>query len=128
MTQPTEKEINDALYGETKRKSKYGVDLSDKGKEARTADNILFDSIREKDRYLQLKMLVRAGTIRNLERQFVFSIDFRNTCIGTYKADFCYMSLDGKLVVEDVKGARTPLYKFKKKCVEALYGIRILET
>lgn len=29
--------------------------------------------------------------------------------------------------VEDVKGIKTDLYKWKKKCVEAQYGIKIIE-
>jgi hypothetical protein len=30
-------------------------------------------------------------------------------------------------VVEDVKGFRTPLYRLKKKLIEAQYGIAIIE-
>jgi hypothetical protein len=35
---------------------------------------------------------------------------------------------DWRDVVEDVKGLPTPVYKLKKKLVEAQYGIQIRET
>jgi hypothetical protein len=48
--------------------------------------------------------------------------------VGHYVADFRYRSgPQGLLVVEDVKGVRTALYRWKKKHVEAQYGIQITE-
>ena len=47
--------------------------------------------------------------------------------VGFYKADFRYMQ-DGELIVEDVKGMKTPIYNLKKKMIKAIYGIEILET
>jgi hypothetical protein len=44
-----------------------------------------------------------------------------------YIADFVYQE-DGKLVVEDVKGHRTEVYKLKKKLMLWVHGIRIKET
>ncbi len=46
INNPTEAELNEALYGEKKRTSKYGV----APKADRTADNITFDSKREMER------------------------------------------------------------------------------
>jgi hypothetical protein len=40
------------------------------------------------------------------------------TKVFTYKADFSYFT-DKERVVEDVKGFKTPVYKLKKKLVEA---------
>lgn len=34
----------------------------------------------------------------------------------------------GARIVEDVKGFKTPVYRLKKKLVEALYGIQIREV
>ena len=33
----------------------------------------------------------------------------------------------GEIIVEDVKGMKTPVYQLKKKIVEALYGLQISE-
>jgi len=47
----------------------------------------------------------------------------------TYKADFVYFDkLANELIVEDVKGFRTPLYKLKKKLIEQQHKIKITET
>lgn len=58
------------------------------------------------------------------------------TKIGTYRADFSYWeppisdptTTKHTHVVEDVKGFKTPLYRWKKKHVEAQYGIEIREV
>ena len=45
-----------------------------------------------------------------------------------YRADFAYTLRDGREVVEDVKGVRTPEYKIKKKLMLWIHGIEIKET
>ena len=47
--------------------------------------------------------------------------------IGTYVADFVYLE-DGARVVEDVKGMKTDMYRWKKKHLLAEYGVQIKET
>ena len=47
--------------------------------------------------------------------------------IGHYVADFEYLEGDVR-IVEDVKGMKTPLYRWKKKHFEAQYGLKIRET
>lgn len=44
-----------------------------------------------------------------------------------YIADFVYRQ-DGKTIVEDCKGMRTPEYKIKRKLMLWRYNIKILET
>ena len=51
----------------------------------------------------------------------------RGQVIGRYRADFAYQTTDGT-IIEDVKGVRTALYTWKKKHVEAEYGVRIVEV
>lgn len=90
-----------------------------------------FDSKAEARRYLKLKALEKAGRIGYLVRQPVFVIhasDDAETPVASYRADFSYDAGDGKITVEDVKGIATPLYRLKKKLVEAEYGVRILEV
>lgn len=101
-------------------------------------DGITFDSAAEARRYGELKLMQAAGEIAGLELQPSFRIDVNGQHICTYKADFRYLDgavlmTDGangytKTVYEDVKGMRTPVYRLKKKLVEALYGIEIIEV
>lgn len=49
---------------------------------------------------------------------------FRKVC---YIADYTYIE-DGKLVVEDKKGYKTPEYTIKKKLMYQVHGILIKET
>ena len=48
--------------------------------------------------------------------------------IGKYIADFEFYLPNGTRVVEDAKGVRTALYRWKKRHVEAQYGITIVEV
>ncbi len=90
-----------------------------------TVDGHEFPSKAEADRYCQLKLLVRASTIRDLELQPKFPLLAPNgTEIGEYWADFAYTErlrgIDLE-VVEDVKGMVLPLYKLKLKLFRELY-------
>lgn len=92
-------------------------------------DGVRFASQKEGRRYTELKALLAAGKIADLELQPPFPVIVSGVRVCVYKADFTYMDLTtGKQKVEDAKGFRTPLYKLKKKLVEALYGITILEV
>lgn len=107
----------------TRKYNKYRVsDPKD-----RTTDGIVFDSKKEMVRYLNLKLLERAGEIKNLELQKKFDVNINGHKVFTYHADFTY-SEGGQLVIEDVKGVKTPLYRLKAKCIFAAYGIKIRET
>ena len=110
------------------RGNKFGVAT----KEDRTYKGIVFDSKKEMLRYQELELMERAGAISGLQRQPPFELHVKGIKIGTYKADFLYVdNADGCSVVEDVKGGsatKTPLYKWKKKHVEAEYGVFINEV
>lgn len=94
-----------------------------------------FDSRREANRWCELRMLERAGEIADLERQPVYPLLAPTPTahvfvrIGEYRGDFRYTVVKtGGRVVEDAKGVRTPLYRWKRKHVEAQYGIQIQEV
>ena len=97
-------------------------------------DGIRFASKAEARRWGELKLLQKAKKIGTVSFQWpydlsVFGIDGNQQIIGRYVADFCYRTEpDFVMVVEDVKGFRTPLYKWKKKHFEAQYGIKITEV
>lgn len=88
-------------------------------------DNITFDSHKEARKYTELKMLERAGLIKDLElqKEFILQPAFRKGNKSyrkiTYKADFSYFDIElNKIVVVDVKGFKTDVYKLKKKLFE----------
>ncbi len=84
-------------------------------------DGVTFASKREAKYYTDLKLLERAGEIRQLELQprFKCVIDGKKIC--TYVADFAFREKDGRYRVLDVKGVETPVFKIKRKLVEALF-------
>lgn len=105
-----------------RRYNKYGAIRTN-------VDGIFFDSKAEAKRYQQLLMLVRAGHIEGLETQPKFPLVVHGMKLGEYRGDFRYLDkATGEYVIEDVKGVRTPLYKFKRKLVAALYGLAIREV
>src|SRR5687767_4980106 len=96
-------------------------------------DNIRFASQKEAKRYAELKLLQKAGEIRELELQPEFPLhvlamhrtptlegDIVTSSVGVYRADFSYRDgRSGRQVIEDVKGFKTPLYRWKKRHVMA---------
>jgi Protein of unknown function (DUF1064) len=104
-------------------------------------DGITFDSLREAARYGELKLLQGAGLIRDLEVHPIYALQVLELTeatappwviqtVGTYAADFRYhIEGTGEVIIEDVKSppTRTDLYTWKKKHVEAQYGILITE-
>ncbi len=92
-------------------------------------NGIRFASKKEAGRYSELMLLFKAGKIRQLylQPEYPCHVMGHEIPIGVYRADFSYLEGD-KHIVEDVKGVKTPLYRWKKKHVEAQYGIKIRET
>ena len=104
-----------------------------------------FDSRKEGRRYAELLALQKAGAISGLRRQVKYVLlpaqrepdrvgkrggTIRGKLIErevAYYADFVYQE-DGKTVVEDVKGFRTPEYVLKRKMMLYFYQIRIREV
>ena len=100
-----------------------------------TVNGIVFDSKREADRWADLNVLQRAGEISRLQRQVKYVLiptqyDEKKKVLErecSYIADFVYFK-DGKLVVEDAKGFKTPEYRIKKKLMLLFHGVRVREV
>ena len=91
-----------------------------------------FASRREARRYAELRMLERGGVITDLECQVAFELQAPASTgtlatVGRYIADFVYIE-NGRKVVEDAKGVRTPLYQWKRRHFEIQYGMPITEV
>lgn len=98
-------------------------------------DDYIFDSIQESRRYKELKLLLKTGQIQNLELQphFLLQESFKKNG-KTYRkieyiADFKYIE-NNKIIIEDVKGIQTDVFKLKHKLFEKIYPdleLRIIE-
>lgn len=92
-------------------------------------DGIKFDSIREAERYQELKLLEEAGEISHLELQPVVVLQDKFIYQGktiraiTYRGYFAYFDRRvNRGVIEDVKGVETDVFKIKKKMFQKKYG------
>jgi hypothetical protein len=103
------------------RSSKYNAKKTE-------VDGIVFDSIGESKRYLELRLLQQIGEIYGLKLQQSHRLIIDDVLICTYKSDFEYFKASGEYVVEDFKGFRTPEYKIKRNLMKALMGVTIYET
>jgi hypothetical protein len=93
-----------------------------------TIDGYRFDSTAEGARYSELRLLEKAGQIRELavHPRYLLTVDDVQICV--YEADFTYLAKDGERVVEDVKGVRTDVFRIKSKLMLACHGIEVKET
>lgn len=125
----------------------YKLRTEQKYKNRKTsADGKVFDSKKEAKRFEFLKALEHNGIIANLETQKKFVLvptQREPDTIGprggkipgkiierevSYLADFVYTVVeDGRQVVEDTKGFRTPEYVIKRKLMLYVHGIKITE-
>ena len=103
-------------------------------------DGVRFASRKEASRYLELKLMSKAGVIDELTLQPVFPLHVMEiwrsqapiviTTVGRFTADFQYRDLTtGEIVVEDVKShvTKTEAYRLRKRIAEAVHGITIRE-
>lgn len=108
-----------------KKKNKYGAIKTE-------YNGRIYDSKAEANYAKRLQYLKHAKNLSErvayIEYQVPYYIQIKgNKIVGTYFADFKVTYGDGRVEVVDVKGVKTPLYRFKKKCVEAGYNIIIKE-
>lgn len=106
---------------------------------------IKFDSQKERDRYIELEFLQRAGKIRDLQLQVKYELipaQYENgKCVEracVYYADFDYYERRGDNsfthIVEDVKGYRDPKsaayakFVIKRKLMRQIYNIAVREV
>lgn len=115
--------FSSSLFGE--KRSKYG-------NKRVQFQGLNFDSIGERDRYIQLKQSMTDGEIFNLVRQARYPLTAHGVKICDYVADFAYEVVtkdhgfpEIKKVVEDFKGVMTDVFRIKAKMFKAQYGFEI---
>ncbi len=116
----TPEQMRRALGAEPRARTKYG-------NRKIAYDGYVFDSLAERSHYQALRLQELAGLITGLlvhpsyELQAAFTdrTGKRHRAI-TYTADFSYFA-DDRLVVVDVKGMATPVFKVKEKLFRFRY-------
>lgn len=107
-------------YANLNKRSKYGNKKTVLG-------NVVYDSQKEANRAFELGLLLKAGEIKNLERQKRFEIVPKTETerAAFYVADFVYIEVStNKLICEDVKSEATrrdKTYILKRKLFKYLY-------
>ena len=87
-------------------------------------DGIKFASRKEARRYKELRLLEKSGELLFFLRQVPFHLPAN----VKYVCDFLCFWQDDTVTVEDVKGIKMPMYVLKKKQVEAIYPVKIMEV
>ena len=100
-------------------------------------EGMTFDSIREFERFQELRIMEKAGEISDLKIQPKFPLKIGDKDIRirsdrypngrrvSYYGDFAYTDSNGETVVEDVKGQDTPVSRLKRAIVESQYGVAV---
>jgi hypothetical protein len=100
------------------------------GNQSVALDGKILDSKAEARRYQELKLLHEAGVIHKLVVHPRYTLLEPFECKGiryrgiSYEADFTYTE-DGVEVVEEIKGAKTQVWRLKEKLFMDRYGDRV---
>ena len=91
-----------------------------------------FDSKKEAEHFRTLMVQRYAKEphqqVTEIEVQPRFDITVNGILCAKYYADFRVTYADKRVEIVDCKGFRTPVYILKKKLVEAIHGIKIIEV
>lgn len=128
----TEEQLQEYLARKNKKHNNIQVDKAPARKnkynnQKTIVDGIEFDSKKETDYYIHLKLLKKAGEIKDigLQQRFVLQPGFEKNGVKyqpiTYIADFVITNNDGTTEVIDVKGVETQVFKIKQKLFEYMY-------
>ena len=88
----------------------------------------VYDSKHEGRYARDLDLRLKGKDIKSVEPQVSFPIIINGQKICDYISDFVVEHNDGTHEVIDCKGKLTDVYKIKKKLVEAVYGVKIVEV
>lgn len=86
--------------------------------------NAKFSSKKEARHWEELLLAKKSGSLLFALRQ----VPLHHSSGVRYVVDFLEFWADGDVRFVDVKGLRTPMYKVKKKMIEAEFPIQIIEV
>ena len=89
-----------------------------------------FASQKEADRWCHLLLLEKAGEVVKLTPHPVYQLLVNGVRIGKFTADFEWVSKDGEVHIEDVKGGqatKTTAYRLRKRLFEACHFPLVVE-
>lgn len=117
------------------RNGKFSVRKSKYGNNKTQYNGKIYDSFKESQYAKTLDTLKSATLDRDRVNSYDTQIEFRCEVGGrhicSYFADFKVYYADGRIEIIDVKSKATqanPVYRLKKKLVEALYPVKIIEV
>jgi hypothetical protein len=87
-------------------------------------NSVMYDSKHEANVARNHDNELRAGTIDFWCRQPEFILPGGII----YRADFIVKTKSGQVIVEDAKGIKTKEYKLKKRQVESIYRVKVIEV
>lgn len=109
------------LKGQVPTRHKYGAQRVEH-------EGHVFDSKRERNWFIALRMREKAGEIADLRLQVPFDLHVCGVKVCAYVADYTWLETsNGEVVVADAKGVRTAVYKLKSRMFCAEYGVTVTE-
>ena len=110
------------------KRSKFNVDITKKGKQNRTYDDIIFDSELEMHYYRDVVCIgIQNGNIKDCQLQIKYELQPKCKYMGqnilaiNYVADFVITYSDNTVIVIDTKGLPDATAKLKKKMFHYKY-------
>lgn len=111
-----------------KKRNKFNVDQSKKGKQNRTYEGIIYDSELEMKFFRDvIQVGLKNGSVKKCERQVKFELQPKFEYMGekilaiNYVADFVVTYADDSVIVWDTKGLADATAKLKKKMFHYKY-------
>jgi hypothetical protein len=105
------------------------------GNKPTIVDGLKFDSAREAKRWQELKLLERARSITELERQITYELapsvsiagEARRRPALRFKLDFRYFDREGMQTVhEDCKGFADTAFRIRQHLMKSVHGIDVV--
>lgn len=95
-------------------------------------EGIRFDSLKEAERWRQLRIMEQGGLIHDLRHHVPYPLLVNGQSLGVYEADFVYRDVEtAEVRVEDCKGYKKGavyrLFQWKKKLMLACNGVDVVE-
>lgn len=122
--------MNSEEFREYWKKREAAKDSKYKAIPTQTSDGQKFRSHLEATFYNRIKLLHQQGDVIKFDREVRFEIIVNGVFICAYLCDFVVHWKDGRVEHIDCKSqpTMTPVYSLKKKLMQAVHGIELVEV